>query len=161
MANDLVTASGTKIFIGPAVTDTTDTAAEFAALPWVEIGLVENLGEFGDQSAAVSGAVLGDGRTRKAKGARDAGDLSIVCFDGPDDLGQQAAVAAEATNNNFAFKVVYPNKLNPTGTDGIDYFRALVMSKRKNVGTNDNIMRRTFQVGINSKIIEVAPTAGV
>jgi hypothetical protein len=157
MADDLFTASGTKVFIGPAIDSTTDTKAEYEALTWVEIGLVENLGEFGDQANAVTGAVLGDSRTRKAKGARDAGDMTITCFDNAADLGQQAAVAAEATKNNYAFKVQYANRPEPLGTDGVDYFRGLVMSKRKNVGTNDNIMRRTFAVAINSAVLEVAP----
>ena len=75
--SDIFTATGTKIFIGPSVTNTTDTAAEFAALSWTEIGLVESIGEFGDQASMVTGAVIGDGRMRKARGARDAGELAI------------------------------------------------------------------------------------
>lgn len=160
MAGDLTTASGARLFIGPSVTAATNTAALYAALTWVEVGLVEDLGEGGDQSSAVTGAALGDARTRKAKGARDAGTRNIVVFDDPSDLGQQAMVAAEASNSNFAFKIVSPNRLNATGTDGIEYFRGLVMGKRKRMGTNDNIIRRTFDIGINSAIAEVPPTAG-
>ncbi|KMO15774.1 phage tail tube protein [Methylobacterium indicum] len=152
---EIVTASGAKIFIGPAVTSSTDTTAEFAALTWTEIGLVENLGEFGDESSAVNFTALGDGRVRKAKGARDAGMLSLTVAHDPTDAGQAALEAAEATNNKFAFKVVYPDRPVPTGTDGIDYFRALVMSKRKNVGSNDNVIRRTYSLGIDSQIFSV------
>jgi hypothetical protein len=155
---DLYTASGTKVSIGPSTTATTDTAVEFAALSWTDIGLVESIGAFGDQSSTVSGAVIGDARTRKAKGARDAGEMTITVFDGPDDTGQQALVAAEATNNNYAFRLVAPNRLTTGGTDGIEYFRGMVMGKRKNFGGNDNLVRRTFAVGINSPIIEVLPT---
>lgn len=160
MAGDIFTATGTKIFIGPSVTSATDTAGEYAALtPWTEIGLVESIGEFGDESSAVTFAVIGDGRIRKAKGARDAGSLNItVGYDITDD-GQGALVAAEGTYSNYAFRVVLPNRLNAGGTDEINYFRGLVMSKRLNVGNNDNVVKQSFVVGINSPIVIVEPTA--
>lgn len=157
---DIFTATGTKVYIGPSVTNTTDTASEFAALEWTEIGLVESIGEYGDQSSSVTGAVLGDGRQRKAKGARDAGELALTVFHAGDDVGQQALIAAEATYNNYAFKVVLPNRLNATGTDEIQYFRGLVMSKRLNVGGNDNLVRDTYNTAVNSPIVVVPPTAG-
>jgi len=157
---DIFTATGAKIFIGPSVLAATDTAAEFAALTWTEIGLVESIGEYGDESSAVTFNAIGDGRTRKAKGSRDAGTLAITCAHDATDVGQVAVVAAEATYNNFAFKVALPNRLNATGADEIDYFRGLVMSKRLNVGGNDNVVRINFSVGINSPIIVVPPTSG-
>lgn len=163
MANtgDIVTASGTKIFIGPSKTAAeADTIPEYAALTWVEIGLVESIGEYGDESSAVTGAVLGDGRTRKAKGARDAGTMAVVCFHDELDVGQIAMVAAEASSANFTFKVELPDKPNDAGTNTIQYFRGLVMSKRLNVGSNDNIIRTTFNVGVNSEILVVPAEAG-
>lgn len=158
---DIFTATGTIISIGPVAASTVDTLAEISALtPYVAIGLVETIGEYGDESSAVTFSALSDARTRKAKGARDAGTLAITCALDSADAGQAALIAAEATNLNFAFKVVLPNRLNETGTDEINYFRGLVMSKRKNVGGNDNVVRYTFNVGINSEVYEVAPTAG-
>ena len=159
MAGDVYAASGSRIYIGPSSTSATDTAAEFAALVWTEIGLVEDIGEFGDASNVISGAVIGDARVRKAKGAADAGDWTITVFDDPTDVGQVALVAAQATKSNYAFKVVSPNRLAAPGQDGIEYFRGMVMGKRKRMGGNDNLVRRVFTVGINSPIVEVAPTA--
>lgn len=156
----IFTATGAKIFIGPSVAAEPANAAAYAALEWDEIGMVESIGEYGDESSAVTFAELGAGRIRKAKGARDAGTLQIVCAWDASDAGQQALIAAEGTNNNFAFKIELPNKLNATGTNEIDYFIGLVMSKRGNVGSNDTVVKRTFNVGVNSKITEVAPTAG-
>jgi len=157
---DIFTAAGAKFFIGPALTATPEDAAAYAALNWTEVGLVESIGEYGDESSAVTFAALGDARTRKAKGARDAGTLAITVGWDALDEGQQALVAAEATNNNFGFKITLPNRLNPTGTDETHYFKGLVMAKRGNPGGNDNVVRRTFNIGINSPIVEVAPTAG-
>lgn len=153
---DIVTANGTRYYIGPASGASTnyDTLAEFEAVTvWTEVGLIENLGEFGDEASAVTGAALGDGRIRKAKGARDAGTKSVVVFHDPTDAGQAAMETAEATNDNYVFKVVLPD--GPAGySDTIQYYRGLVMSRRLNVGTNDNILRVTFNVGVNSEIFE-------
>jgi len=160
MDGEIFTANGSQIFIGPAVTKTTNTASQFAALSYLEVGLVETLGEYGDESSASTFNPLGSGRVLKGKGSRDAGILPLTVGYDATDEGQQALIAAEATNNNFAFKIVLPNRPNPTGTDEIHYFRGLVMSKRKNVGSSDNVVRNTFNIGINSEIIEVAPTAG-
>lgn len=150
----IITASGTKVYIGAAVTDlAADTLAEFQAMtPWTEIGLVESLGEFGDQSSDVSFAAIGDGRMRHAKGARDAGSMTISCAHDPLDAGQAAIEVAEGTNDNYAFKVVIPDA--PTGayTDTVIYFRGLVKSKRKNIGTNDNVVKNTYEVGVNSEL---------
>jgi hypothetical protein len=160
MAGDIVTASGTKVYIGAAVVATAaDSLAEFQAMTgWTEIGLIESLGEFGDQSADVTFAAIGDSRTRHAKGARDAGTMAITCAHDPTDVGQAALEAAEATNNNFAFKVVLPD--GPANFSDTElYFRGLVQSKRKNVGTNDNVIRNTYNVGVNSEVFTALATS--
>lgn len=154
MAGDIITASGTRVYIGAAVTSTSaDSLAEFQAMtPWTEISLIESLGEFGDESSDVSFAAIGDGRMRHAKGARDAGTMTITVAHTPEDAGQAAIEAAEATNDNYAFKVVLPDAPTGAWSDTEIYFRGLVKSKRKNVGSNDNVVRNTYQVGINSEL---------
>lgn len=151
---DIITASGAKIYISAgAVLSSVDTIPEFEAITtWIEIGLVESLGEFGDEAQAVTFAALGDGRVRKAKGARDAGVMALTVAHDPTDLGQAAIEAAEQTNDNYAFKVVIPDAPTPAYSDTIIYFRGLVMSRRKNVGTNDNVVRNTYNIGVNSQL---------
>ncbi len=152
--------NGVKIFIAPQAATVPANAAAYAALTWTEIGLVESLGEYGDAAAAVNFTSLGDGRVRKGKGSRDAGDLTITCGHDASDVGQQALVAAEATNFRYPFKVQYPNKLNATGTDEMHYFVGKVMSKRNSGAAVNDVVRRTFTIAIDSAITEVAPTAG-
>ncbi len=150
---DIVTASGSRIFIGPAIASTIDTLAEFQALSaWTEVGLIEDLGEDGDEASAVTGESVGDGRVRKAKGSRDAGTKTVVCFHDPLDAGQiQMSSAQQDTTNNYAFKEVLND--GPVGyNDTIRYFRGLVMSERQRKGTNNNIVRNTYNVAINSAI---------
>lgn len=154
---DIQTTSGARFYVGAnsvAQTDA-DTLAEFEAITvWTEVGLIEDLGELGDEASAVTGAAIGDGRIRKAKGARDAGTMTIITFHDPIDTGQEQMVVAEGTNNNYPFKLVLPDSPSSGYSDTIQYFRGLVMSKRMQLGTNDNIMRRVFNVGVNSEIFE-------
>jgi hypothetical protein len=149
-------ATGTKIYIADA--GEPDTQSEFEALVWTKIGGVENLGEFGDESSILTATDLEDERVFKAKGPRDAGTLAITCFQKPDDSGQDALIAAEATKYNYPFKVVLPNRTTPSGTDQVEYFIGLVVSKRLNVADAQNIVRRMFNVAINGEIITVDAT---
>jgi hypothetical protein len=157
---DVFTATGTKLFIAPSQATTPANAAAYAALSWTEVTLLENIGEYGDQSSIITAAVIGDGRMRKAKGARDAGEFPIVAFPKYTDAGQAAHIAAEATYNTYPIKVELPNKLNATGTNELNYFEALITSKRRNVGGNDNIVRDTFNAAVNTAITVTAPTSG-
>src|SRR5690349_44957 len=103
----ITTASGSKVYIGPTRTSATDTLAEFKALtPWVLIGEVESLGEFGDQANDISFSAVGDARVRHLKGARDAGTLALTCGRDPLDAGQVALRAAQKTKYEYAFKIV-------------------------------------------------------
>lgn len=163
MAGDVFTASGTKFYIGPSMATLPTTQAQYEAIPegsWIEVGLVETVGEYGDSSAPSTFAALGDGRQRKGKGARDAGDLALTVGHDAEDAGQSALVDAEGTTVNYPFRVILPNPLDAEGEGETHYFRGLVMSKRFNIGGNDNVVRRTFQIAVNSEVIEVKPTAG-
>jgi len=152
---DIQTTSGAVFSISSAaVAATVDTLAEFEAVPsYIPIGLVEDLGELGDVATEVTGAAISDGRIRKAKGARNAGTMAVSALHDPLDAGQQAVMSAEATNDNYAFKLVLPDG-PPGGSDTTQYFRGLVMSKALRLGTNDNIMRRVFNIGVNSAVTE-------
>ena len=110
MAGDIETTSGTKFYISTvAAASTVDTLAEYEALSWQEVSEVEDLGNVGDVSSEVTGAAISDSRIRKAKGARNAGTMNVICFDTvPLDAGQTAVIAAEASNSNYAFKIELP-----------------------------------------------------
>jgi Phage tail tube protein, TTP len=150
----IITASGTQVFIGPQVVDVAaDTLAEFQALSdWVNIGLIESVGEFGDQANDVTFAAIGDSRVRHAKGARDAGTMALVCAHDPLDAGQAAIELAEQTNKLFAFRVILPDSPGAPYTNTTIYFRGLVSSRRKNIGTNDNVVRNNYNVLVNSEL---------
>jgi hypothetical protein len=150
------TASGSKFFIGNAGKPVTQI--EFESESWVEVGEVENLGEVGDESSVVQFASLSDGRMRKLKGVRDAGTQTIVCGADSSDAGQQAMVAAEAQPLDYAMKTELNDPLTLSGAGTILYYYGQVLSKRRNIGDVNNVVRYNFNVGVNSPIIEVPAT---
>jgi hypothetical protein len=151
------TASGAKISIGP--TTPAGTEAEYSALTYVEIGEVENLGEFGDQSNDVTFTSLKDSRVRHLKGARDAGVLALVVGRDSKDAGQVALKAAEKTKHAYAFKIEAADAEDASDPNSVYYFHALVQSARENFGEADNVVRTTFNLGIATGIIEVPTVA--
>jgi len=159
------TAAGTRVFLGTTaipdnMVDLTDeqALAVFEADSYVEVAEVESLGEFGDESQAVTFASLKDGRTRKFKGTRDAGTVPLVVGHDATDEGQLALVAAEASPLDYNVKIVSNDALSLGGDGSIDYFYGKVMSKRKNVGDVNNVVRGNYAIGINSRIVTREPS---
>lgn len=149
-------AAGSRLFIG--TTAEADGLSDYLADSYVEVGEVEDLGEFGDSAEELRFAALSDARVRKLKGARDAGTMAIVCGADDSDEGQAAMIAAEATDFDYNFKVVLSDARTLGGTPSEHYFRGKVMSKRLNVGNNSNIVRYNFNLGVNSAIVDVDAT---
>ncbi len=127
---------------------------DFAGQSWVEIGWLESIGEFGDESAEITFDAIGEGRTQKLKGIRNAGNMDLVMGIVDDDAGQIALLAAEALPNDFAFKVEF-NNAPAGGTPAERYFIGKVMTARENMGTANNVVRRGGRVGINSNVVRV------
>jgi hypothetical protein len=153
------TLSGATVEIGPAATSVTDTKTEYDALtPYVVVGEVEDMGEMGDESATILFSNVGAARVRKLKGARDAGTMVLVCGADPADAGQLALKAAEKTKLQYALRITMADKITTGGTNTIFYLQVTVLSARNRMGTNDNIVRTVFNLGINENILEVAAT---
>lgn len=150
------TASGAKLSIGS--TSPAALLAEFLADSYIEVGEIEDLGEFGDESERVKFTALSDGRVRTLKGPRDAGEMAIVVGDDMTDEGQVALEAAEATPFDYNVRVELNDAVTLGGTNSVHYFRAKVFSKRRNVGNASNVVRRNFTIGINTEILSVDPT---
>lgn len=150
----VTTASGSKIYVHPTAQQPADLAAYKALTGYVEIGEVQNLGEFGDQSNDVTFASLSDGRIRHLKGARDAGILALVCGRDPLDAGQQALKTCQRTKFSYAFKIVAADAPDEDHTDSLFFFNALVQSARDNFGENDAVVVTTFNLGIVTEIFE-------
>lgn len=154
----IASTTGAQFFLGPINAVAADET-DYGALSYTEVKEVESIGEFGDQASTVTFTSLGDARVRKRKGVRDAGDLNVVVGNDPLDPGQLAMIAAQETENSYAFKVVLADAADANDTDSTFYFRALVASTRLNVGAANDIIKRTFVVLIDSAVVEVPSVA--
>lgn len=146
---------GAKLFIGPATAAASKSA--YAALSYVEIGNIDTIPQIGPSANVVKFTPLGTGVTKKKKGAIDNGDPEVVCFLDNKDVGQLAAIAAQKTKGEYAFKLEIPDAANASATDSLMYFHAIVASSSVEPGAADNIPRRRFALGIVDVPLE-APT---
>lgn len=149
------TAANAVISLGTTTLATTQT--QYEADTYVEIGEVESIGEFGDESNTVTFTSLKNSRVRKAKGSRDAGMVALVVGKDPTDVGQLALKAAQKTKFEYNMKIELADKTAAAGAKNtVFYLRVLVMTARDNVGNNDNVVRTTFNCAINSEPLEIA-----
>lgn len=156
MAGIFATA-GAKLYVGSSLAARTSdfVAGDFSGQSWVQVGWMENIGAFGDEAQSITFDAIEQARTQKLKGTRNAGDMSVVCGIDYEDAGQIILRTAEATPNNYAFKVLF-NDMPSGGTSGsIRYFIAMVMSARETLDTANNVMKLNATLGINSNIVRV------
>jgi hypothetical protein len=154
--------AGSKIFIGgPKVAESgAFDVSDFAGQSWQEIGWAEAIGEFGDESSEITFDAIGEGRTQKLKGIRNAGTMAARFGISSDDLGQIALRAAEAVPNDFAFRVDF-NDAPVGGSPSHRYFVAKVMSAREVLDTANNVVRLNASLGVNSNIVQVQAAASM
>lgn len=152
-----------RLFISPTpvVPDTINAMSDGDAITffqaindWIEVEEIEDLGTAGDTSEAIPFTAINNSRVRKLKGPRDAGTQSVVVGRDPLDDGQEALIAAEATDYNYAFKLVLNDARSPQHSKSEMYYAGMVMSKATNLGNVSNVVRRNFDIGINTGVFE-------
>lgn len=109
--SDTIAAKGSKIFICTTAPSTYD-AAGFDALTWVQIGMVEDIGEFGPEADIGEFTPLDTGIKCKFMGASDYGELSLTIAKTTTDDGLTALLAHQGSVTPASFKV----ELSKVGT---------------------------------------------
>ena len=149
------TTSGAKLYIGTTLAiGEGSPPAEYDDDTYVEVGEIENLGEIGDESPLVPFTAIGDARTRKLKGARDAGTMTVVVGRDPLDAGQEAMKDAERTKYDYNFKLEFADAPSEDYSDSVMYFTGKVASQRTQLGANDDVTKVSFQIAVNSDVEE-------
>lgn len=148
------TGSGTNVSLGTKTP--AKTKAECEADTYVRIGEVGSRGPFGDTSSPVTWTSLDDGRTRKAKGTRDAGDMTLSVAYDKGDLGQKAAIAAEADNSplDYNLKVEFANgdpDATPPIANTVVYMPVKVMSFQFQDADSNAVVQAQLSLAINGK----------
>lgn len=154
------TAAGVAFAIGTTATiDESSSAAaitDFQNDTFKKVGEVESVPSFGDTINPVNFTALADQRVRKFKGSRDAGTIDIPVAFQVTNQGQADMKAAleDKTQDDYNFRVTFSDATGG-GTNTVVYFRGKVMSRNIEAGSVDNIVRATYQIGINSPIYQV------
>lgn len=149
--------AGAQLYIGGAkAAQSADfVEADFSGESWVAISWVENIGSFGDEAAEIAFDAIGEGRTQKLKGNRNAGNMEVVVGADYADTGQNALRAAEATPDDYAFRVEFDD-LPPGGTAKSQrYFVAKVMTAREVLDGANSVIKMNATLGINSNVVRV------
>jgi hypothetical protein len=163
---NLIASKGTKIFLceaQPTMTgDEEDDLALFDALTWVEVGMVESIGEFGPEKSIGTFTPLGTGIACKFSGTTDNGELTLSIAKTLTDTGLIALLALQGVASETAFKV----QLSEVGTTTQGHtvpakyhrycFNGLVRSARVTLGTGDDVVKVSVAIPVTGDILEGA-----
>lgn len=156
---DLYPVSGMKFYIGGAVTVPDGGAVSgstFSGVTYVEVDGWTQAGAFGDAAEVITSQMINRSRDVKQKGTRNAGSMENRFAWLPGDAGQEDAIAAEATANNYAFKIEGPDTGGTTPTKW--EFLGMVTSAQQQGGGANTILELALGVEINTNIVETAAT---
>lgn len=154
--------ASSQIFVSSvAVSNTTNlTQSDYAALSWIEVKGLGNLGETGKSTNILTYPTWSDTVGQKAKGMTDAGSPTAEFARIPTDPGQTILRAAGAVGNNncYAFKILRADgQVGGTGT--IQYNRGLVTGPTRPNGQNEDFDLEVFTLAFVQEEIVVAPSA--
>lgn len=141
-----MTSATTKLYTASAQPGSYTTGG-FAALTWVEVGELSNIGDLGGTTTVVQHIPVGTATVVKRSGSVNYGTMNLQgarCT----DAGQTALKAAFTSKASVSFKIVYPSALGVT-----EYFTGIVTSAVTAVGTADQILGFNANLDIDNEII--------
>lgn len=157
--SNLFATAGAKLYIGPAKafdgTDFVESDFTTGDPVYVEIAGLTNLGTLGDTAELITSNQIGISRTRKLKGAKNAGSMQIVADLDYADAGQLALIAASQDDGTYSFKLVFDDAPSG-GTPSMRYFTGLVMSAGEQLNEANNVMSLMSTLEIDSNIVRVS-----
>jgi hypothetical protein len=131
----------------------TKDAAGFAALAYVEVGEVTQLGEYGAVKSFAQHQPLKTGVTEKLPGFINYGAITLTMGKDISDAGQvilKAGGDGANKDDEHSFKVILQD-----GT--IQYFSGFISGPTTNVAGGDSVVGASCTIEINTPIIEVTP----
>lgn len=142
-----MSSAGSQIAISSGVPATED-AAGYAALSWVTIGECTDLQAYGREYNLITHNPVGDRVTRKLKGSYSGGTMALSYAFDPLDNGQQLLKTASESDAAYSIRITMQNGFKA-------YFRALVMSAKREIGSVDSVTSGTSDLEVTSNIVEV------
>lgn len=130
-------------------------AGDFTSVVWIEVKKWTSMGAYGDSAQLITTDLIGEGRTKKQKGTKNAGSMANVFATDTTDAGQQKMLVAAQSYDNYAFKIEMNDKGALTN-NSIREFYGLVMQAQQAGGGANTIQSLNATVEINSNIVAVA-----
>lgn len=158
MGQVMNTNSGRKLYICATPQDGDLDAAGYAALTWVRVTGVGQMGSVGTKQNILSYDTWDTDVILKAKGLRDAGSPTLDVARSVTDPGQIDLRAAALVNLVYAFKIEGNDKLTSGGTNGLLYNRGYVAGPERPQGKNEDFDLETFTLGMVQLEVVVNPT---
>ena len=151
---DWTSSTGSQFFMSLATPASLDAAGYGAVgMTYTEVGHIDSIGEYGPEAAENSRTPLKTGVKEKRKGVTDYGAIPLNMAMVQGDAGQELLIEASdpAYRNPVTCYVKFPD-----GTK--EYFRALIMSYKRNPGGAEANLMATVNVSITSPLVTVYPT---
>jgi len=147
------TTAGTEFAVFAGVPATYD-AAGFAALSWVTIAEVTNMGDVGPEATLVTYDAIGNRVTKKLKGQINMGSQSIDLGQDLTDAGQAILKAAVTLSSGsidqiHSFRITYK-------TGDIDYYTGLPLSYVTGLGDANQVTAASTVIEIDNELVPVA-----
>lgn len=153
--SDLFAVSGSRFYIGTAAmtVPTTDvTESTFASVSWTEVDGWETMGPVGDAASEIATDLINRGRTTVQKGTRRSPAQQHNFAINTGDAGQQAMLAAEGSNLNFPFRIVFDDAPSG-GTPSEKKWIGLVLSAQEQGGGANTVRMLQCNVAPNTNIV--------
>ena len=116
-----------------------DTLLAYQGVTPTEVGKVVSIGRLGDMSQDVSHVLLKNGRTRRANGALDVGEIPVVVEYDAADAGYAIILAGANTQNVHVFKF--------SDADGEDrYLQGVIANLATSERTSSSIKTAEFTI---------------
>ncbi|NDV52167.1 hypothetical protein [Salipiger sp. PrR003] len=154
--------AGAKLFIGGVQPMKSEdfVLTDFDGQTWTEIKELEALGSLGDSANEITQDIIGEKRTKRLKGTRVAPPMEVIAAINYEDAGQAAVIAAEKTDDDFAFKIQLDDAPSG-GTPSERYFIAKIASATEAYDTANSVMKLNMSLWINSNVVRVNAAEGV
>lgn len=157
--------AGERFYIGSDPIEEPDgdvVAADFDDVTWVEVKGWVQMGAIGDTAALVTSDRINEGRTKKAKGTKNAGSMENVFDSIPADPGQLKLVEAEQSPQNYPMRIVHNDApaVGTAPTPSESLFIGLIMTTALQGGGANDPKRISATTEINSNIANIPAAAG-
>jgi hypothetical protein len=139
----LYKSAGATLHISSA-TPATFNQAGYSALSYTKVGLIESIGDFGNEREINKFVPLETGIAMKVVGSSDAGAPDIALALDTDDAGQILMKAASRSDNAYSFKIT-------TKQGDVYYFQGFVKKWKVQVGDGNAITKAATTIEIDSQ----------